>query len=72
MKCAVKVYASGITSPPGLFISARWMACGPARFPWPARRDVYPVSLKGRAWIAADSGEVMHLETNLVKGDSHH
>ncbi|MGB8799448.1 MAG: hypothetical protein WCC97_02075 [Candidatus Acidiferrales bacterium] len=28
----------------------------------------YPVSLKGRAWIAADSGEVMHLETDLVKG----
>jgi hypothetical protein len=28
----------------------------------------YPVSLKGRAWIAVDSGEVMHLETNLVKG----
>jgi hypothetical protein len=30
--------------------------------------NVFPVSLKGRAWIAADSGEVMHLETNLVKG----
>ena len=28
----------------------------------------FPVSLKGRAWIAVDSGEVMHLETNLVKG----
>jgi hypothetical protein len=28
----------------------------------------YPVSLKGRAWIAVDSGEVMHLETSLVKG----
>jgi hypothetical protein len=28
----------------------------------------YPVSLKGRAWISVDSGEVMHLETNLVKG----
>jgi hypothetical protein len=28
----------------------------------------FPVSLKGRAWIGADSGEVMHLETNLVKG----
>ena len=28
----------------------------------------FPVSLKGRAWIAADSGQVMHLETNLVKG----
>jgi hypothetical protein len=26
------------------------------------------VSLKGRAWIAADSGEIMHLETNLVAG----
>jgi VWFA-related protein len=30
--------------------------------------NVYPVSLKGRAWIAADSGQIMHLETNLVKG----
>jgi hypothetical protein len=28
---------------------------------------VYPLSLKGRAWIAADSGQVMHLETNLVE-----
>jgi hypothetical protein len=27
---------------------------------------VYPYGLKGRAWIAADSGQVMHLETNLV------
>lgn len=26
------------------------------------------VSLKGRAWIAADSGQVMHLETNLAHG----
>jgi len=30
--------------------------------------QLYPISLKGRAWIAADSGEVMHLETNLVNG----
>ena len=30
--------------------------------------NTFPVSLKGRAWIAADSGQVMHLETNLVKG----
>jgi VWFA-related protein len=29
---------------------------------------VMPVSLKGRAWILADSGEVMHVETNLVEG----
>jgi hypothetical protein len=28
---------------------------------------VYPYGLKGRAWIAADSGQVMHLETNLVE-----
>ncbi len=30
--------------------------------------QLYPVSVKGRAWIAADSGEVIHLETNLVNG----
>jgi VWFA-related protein len=30
--------------------------------------NVYPVSLKGRAWIAADSGQIVHLETNLVEG----
>jgi VWFA-related protein len=30
--------------------------------------NVYPVSLKGRAWIAADSGQITHLETNLVDG----
>jgi hypothetical protein len=28
----------------------------------------YPVSLKGRAWIAADSGQVVHMETNLLNG----
>ena len=26
---------------------------------------VRPLSIKGRAWIAADSGQVLHLETNL-------
>jgi len=30
--------------------------------------STYHVSLKGRAWIAADSGEIIHLETNLVAG----
>jgi hypothetical protein len=34
----------------------------------PTPTEVYPVSLKGRAWIATDSGQVMHLETNLLKG----
>src|SRR5208283_384902 len=29
--------------------------------------STFPVSLKGRAWIAVDSGEIMHLETNLLK-----
>jgi hypothetical protein len=28
--------------------------------------ELRPLSLKGRAWIAADSGQVLHLETNLV------
>ena len=27
--------------------------------------EVRPLSIKGRAWIAADSGQVLHLETNL-------
>ena len=27
----------------------------------------YPAKLKGRAWIAQDSGEVMHLETSLME-----
>ena len=30
--------------------------------------NVYPLSLKGRAWIAADSGQIRHLETNLLEG----
>lgn len=30
--------------------------------------NTFPVSLKGRAWLTADSGQVMHLETNLVNG----
>lgn len=29
---------------------------------------VYPVGVKGRAWIAAGSGQIMHMETNLVNG----
>jgi hypothetical protein len=29
---------------------------------------VYPAHLKGRAWIAAGSGEVMHLETGMMEG----
>ena len=28
---------------------------------------VHPARLKGRAWIAADSGEVMHMETSLME-----
>jgi hypothetical protein len=28
----------------------------------------YPASLKGHAWIAADSGEIMHLEVGLMHG----
>jgi hypothetical protein len=30
--------------------------------------STYQASLKGRAWIAVDSDEIMHLETNLVAG----
>jgi hypothetical protein len=29
---------------------------------------VYPAGLRGRAWIASDSGVVVHMETELVKG----
>jgi VWFA-related protein len=29
---------------------------------------VYPVGLKGRAWIASDSGQVVHMETGLMEG----
>jgi hypothetical protein len=32
------------------------------------RNITYPASLKGHAWIAADSGEVVRLETGLMKG----
>jgi hypothetical protein len=31
--------------------------------------QAHPVGIKGRAWIAADSGQVMHLEADLVEGD---
>jgi hypothetical protein len=30
-------------------------------------REIRPLRLEGRAWLAADSGQVMHLETNLVE-----
>ena len=29
---------------------------------------VYPARLKGRAWIASDTGEVIHMETGLMEG----
>lgn len=29
--------------------------------------DVHPAGLKGRAWIASDSGEVVHMETGLME-----
>ena len=32
------------------------------------RNILYPAQLKGRAWIAADSGGVLHLETSLMAG----
>jgi hypothetical protein len=28
--------------------------------------STFPLSLKGRAWIAPDSGQIIHMETNLV------
>ena len=31
-----------------------------------SKGDVYPAPLKGRAWIAQDSGEVIHLEIGLM------
>jgi VWFA-related protein len=31
------------------------------------RDSVYPAMLKGRAWLAQDSGEVMHLEIGLMR-----
>ncbi len=30
----------------------------------------YPVGIKGRVWIAVDSGQVMHLEADSVEGDA--
>lgn len=36
-------------------------------FSFKANGKVYPAKLKGRAWISADSGEVVHLETGLIE-----
>ena len=30
-------------------------------------KNFYPVSLKGRAWLSADTYQIIHLETDLVK-----
>lgn len=30
-------------------------------------KSVYPAGLEGRAWIASDSGEIVHMETGLMK-----
>jgi hypothetical protein len=40
----------------------------PRTFKLETTKGTYPLSIKGRAWIAKDSGQVMHLETNLVAG----
>jgi VWFA-related protein len=41
----------------------------PARtYSFRVNRAVYPVGLKGRAWIASDSGQVIHMETGLMEG----
>ena len=32
-----------------------------------SKGKMYPARLKGRAWIAADSGEIMHMETSLME-----
>jgi hypothetical protein len=32
-----------------------------------SKGKIYAARLKGRAWIAADSGEVMHMETSLME-----
>ncbi len=31
-------------------------------------KNYYPVALKGRAWISADNFQIVHLETDLVRG----
>jgi hypothetical protein len=33
----------------------------------PNAREIRPLRLKGRAWIGANSGQVVHLETNLLE-----
>jgi len=41
----------------------------PARtFAFRTPNGLFSAQLKGRAWIAADSGEVLHLETGLMRG----
>ena len=35
---------------------------------FPTREANYAAKLKGRAWIAQDSGQILHLETNLEEG----
>jgi hypothetical protein len=36
-------------------------------FSFKSGHAVYPAKLKGRAWIASDSGEIVHLETGLME-----
>jgi VWFA-related protein len=35
---------------------------------FPTREATYPAKLKGRAWIAQGSGQILHLEANLEEG----
>lgn len=36
-------------------------------FSFRVEKSVYPAGLEGRAWIASDSGEIVHMETGLMK-----
>jgi hypothetical protein len=73
-RCAARVPRNGIVSPPGWFIFVRRGGKRPRTVTMETPVEVYrarsaplnSLSIKGRAWIAADSGQVIHLETNLV------
>ena len=66
MKCAGQVPWDG---QPAWLIEFRQRSDHPSRtFGFRTLKGSYSVPLRGRAWIAADSGETLHLETGTMHG----
>jgi len=66
MKCSGQVLWNG---QPAWLVEFQQRPDRPARtFAFYSSAGAHPAQLKGRAWLSADSGEVLHLETGMLHG----